>query len=279
MMSGELKLRDEYYGRFDSDRLDRWVQSAECGSLPAALGALTDEKSVKIMLSKEKQAIGTMIEYRDLMMTYTCAMKEVLTKFDVLSTEFKVSYQRNPISSMSSRLKKTASIAEKLAKRDLAFTVENIETHLHDVAGVRVICAYIDDIYMIADAFLGQDDVTLIEKKDYITSPKENGYRSLHLIVSIPVFFAKQKRDMLVEVQIRTMAMDFWASLEHQLRYKNDLSCCEDLALQLQSCAEVISQTDEQMLYIRRRIEELSDKEDESDRILEKLSKVELRFE
>lgn len=278
-MNETTKLRDESYGSFDSDRLDRWVQSAECGSLPAALGALTDEKSVKILLSKEKQAMGTMIDYRDLMMAYTCAMKEVLTKFDVLSTEFKVRYQRNPISSMSSRLKKTASIAEKLAKREIAFTVENIEKTLHDVAGVRVICAYIDDIYMIADAFLGQDDVTLIEKKDYISSPKENGYRSLHLIVSIPVFFAKQKRDMQVEVQIRTMAMDFWASLEHQLRYKNDLSCCDDLAFQLQNCAEVISRTDEQMLWIRRRIEELSDKEDEDDRLLEKLSKVDLRIE
>ncbi len=278
-MNGELRLNSENYGQFDSDRLDRWVQSAECGSLPAALGALTDEKSVKILLSKEKQAIGTIIEYRDLMMTYTCAMKEVLTKFDVLSTEFKVRYQRNPISSMSSRLKKTASIAEKLARRDIAFTVENIEQHLHDVAGVRVICAYIDDIYMIADAFLSQDDVTLIEKKDYIASPKENGYRSLHLIISIPVFFAKQKRDMQVEVQIRTMAMDFWASLEHQLRYKNDLSCCNDLAVRLQNCADVISRTDEEMLYIRRKIEQMESSSSKEEELLEKISKLDLRME
>ncbi|MBP3321815.1 MAG: GTP pyrophosphokinase family protein [Clostridia bacterium] len=278
-MNGELRLNSENYGQFDSDRLDRWVQSAECGSLPAALGALTDEKSVKILLSKEKQAIGTIIEYRDLMMTYTCAMKEVLTKFDVLSTEFKVRYQRNPISSMSSRLKKTASIAEKLAKRDITFTVENIEQHLHDVAGVRVICAYIDDIYMIADAFLSQDDVTLIEKKDYIASPKENGYRSLHLIISIPVFFAKQKRDMQVEVQIRTMAMDFWASLEHQLRYKNDLSCCNDLAVRLQNCADVISRTDEEMLYIRRKIEQMESSSSKEEELLEKISKLDLRME
>ena len=180
---------------------------------------------------------------------------------------------------MSSRLKKTASISEKLARREISFTVENIEKHLHDVAGVRVICAYIDDIYMIADAFLSQDDVTLIERKDYIANPKANGYRSLHLIVSIPVFFAQQKRDMQVEVQIRTMAMDFWASLEHQLRYKNDLSCCEDLAMRLQNCAEVISQTDEQMLYIRRKIEEMDDQSSSEKALLEKLRKVDLRME
>ena len=165
--------------------------------------------------------LATFLEYKELMMIYTCAMKEVQTKFDVLSTEFQVRYQRNPIRSMSSRLKKTSAIAGKLSKRDLAFTLENIEAHLSDVAGVRIICAYIDDIYMIADSFLKQDDVTLIEKKDYIASPKENGYRSLHLIVSVPVFFSEHKKDVKVEVQIRTMAMDFWASLEHQLRYKN----------------------------------------------------------
>ncbi|MBQ8912232.1 MAG: GTP pyrophosphokinase family protein, partial [Clostridia bacterium] len=156
------------------------------------------------MTSKGRQMLTTFHEYKELMMVYTCAMKEVQTKFDVLSTEFKVRYQRNPISSMSTRLKKTSAIAGKLSKRGLSFTLENIEEHIHDVAGVRVICSYIDDIYMIADSFLKQDDITLLEKKDYIAHPKENGYRSLHLIVTVPVFFLEQKRDVKVEVQIRT---------------------------------------------------------------------------
>ena len=160
-------------------------------------------------------------QFRMLMTYYRCAMKEVVTKFEVLDTEFKLEYNRDPISSISTRLKRTESIMDKLERKGLPFTLAAIEEHIHDMAGIRVICSYIDDIYLIADALLRQDDITLIAKKDYIEHPKENGYRSLHLIVEVPVFLTNHKKPMKVEVQIRTIAMDFWASLEHQMKYRH----------------------------------------------------------
>jgi putative GTP pyrophosphokinase len=271
----------EKYGRIDGDKLDKWITDAESGKLSLLLGSVSGEHTA-VMEPKGKQMLATFLEYKELMMIYTCAMKEVQTKFEVLSTEFQVRYQRNPIRSMSTRLKKTSAIAGKLAKRDLSFTLKNIEENLHDVAGVRVICAYIDDIYLIADAFLNQDDITLLERKDYIETPKENGYRSLHLIVSVPVFFAEQKKDVKVEVQIRTMAMDFWASLEHQLRYKNrvcGVDGCADVASDLKECADIISHTDERMLWIRKKIEELAEDQSKEEQLLELLSRTDIRIE
>ena len=179
-----------------------------------------------------EQAMGLLdgvMEYREMMMAYSCAIKEVRTKFDVLDTEFHVRNQRNPISTIHTRLKSQTSILEKMNRIGYAPTVENIVTHLNDIAGVRVICAYVDDIYEIADALIRQDDIHLIRKKDYIANPKPNGYRSLHLIVSVPVFFAESRKEMKVEVQIRTIAMDFWASLEHQIKYKKDISNAEEI--------------------------------------------------
>ena len=271
----------EKYGRIDGDKLDKWITDAESGKLSLVLGGISGGHTA-VLEQRGKEMLATFLEYKELMMIYTCAMKEVQTKFDVLSTEFQVRYQRNPIRSMSSRLKKTSAIAGKLSKRDLAFTLENIEAHLSDVAGVRIICAYIDDIYMIADSFLKQDDVTLIEKKDYIASPKENGYRSLHLIVSVPVFFSEHKKDVKVEVQIRTMAMDFWASLEHQLRYKNS-ACgaggCADVAEDLKACADIISQTDERMLFIRQKIDQIAEDQSAEEQLFERLSRTDIRIE
>ncbi len=194
----------------------------------------------------------------------------------VLNTEFKIRYQRNPISSISTRLKRTASITDKLERQNFPFSLESIEKNVNDVAGIRVICSYIDDIYTIAEAFLRQDDVTLIAQKDYIAHPKPNGYRSLHLIISIPVFFADRKKDMKVEVQIRTIAMDFWASLEHQLKYKQEIPNQPEIISQLKECAEIINATDEKMLDIRHQIEEIADAPTEEDILLEKLSKLDL---
>ena len=182
--------------------------------LVAGLGTLLDTRE---KVSQSRRFMDMLVGYRELMMMYTCAMKEVRTKFEVLDTEFRVRYQRNPISSISTRLKHTNSIMTKLDRYGYRFSLENIEKYIQDAAGIRVICSYIDDIYGIADALLEQDDITLITRKDYIVQPKPNGYRSLHLIVEVPVFFAKFKKSMKVEVQIRTVAMDFWASLEHQL--------------------------------------------------------------
>ena len=226
-----------------------------------------------------EQAMGLLdgvMEYREMMMAYSCAIKEVRTKFDVLDTEFHVRNQRNPISTIHTRLKSQTSILEKMNRIGYAPTVENIVTHLNDIAGVRVICAYVDDIYEIADALIRQDDIHLIRKKDYIANPKPNGYRSLHLIVSVPVFFAESRKEMKVEVQIRTIAMDFWASLEHQIKYKKDISNAEEIIGRLKNCADVIADTDLEMQKIRRQIEKEAGTSVESETILERLKKFDV---
>ncbi len=147
-------------------------------------------------------------------------MMEMETKLNVLNEEFSLQYDRDPIASIKTRLKKLESIKDKLERNDWPLTVESMEENLNDIAGVRVICSFTEDVYRVADALLSQDDVTLIRKKDYIANPKPNGYRSLHLIVTVPIFLANEKRTMKVEIQLRTIAMDSWATLEHQLRYK-----------------------------------------------------------
>ena len=163
-----------------------------------------------------------MQQYNRLMAYYRCAIMEVETKFNVLNEEFSLRHDRNPISGIKGRLKSLESIKEKLERKGLPFQWKVMEENILDVAGVRVICSFVDDVYLLADALLKQDDITLLEKKDYIANPKENGYRSLHLIVTIPIFLEHEKRVMPVEIQLRTIAMDFWASLEHQLRYKKN---------------------------------------------------------
>ena len=260
---------------FHPDDLDLLLQDAMGGVLSTDLVPWADA-TVSQMMAQTKMLMGTVVEYKELMMMYACAIKEVRTKFDVLNTEFKIRYQRNPISSISTRLKRTASITDKLERQNFPFSLESIEKNVNDVAGIRVICSYIDDIYTIAEAFLRQDDVTLIAQKDYIAHPKPNGYRSLHLIISIPVFFADRKKDMKVEVQIRTIAMDFWASLEHQLKYKQEIPNQPEIISQLKECAEIINATDEKMLDIRHQIEEIADAPTEEDILLEKLSKLDL---
>lgn len=260
---------------FDAEKIDRLFQQAMDGKITSDLIPINDT-TVNIMMDRTKLLMGTIVDYKELMMMYACAMKEIRTKFDVLNTEFKIRYQRNPIRFINTRLKRTASIVEKLGRQNLPFSPENIENHINDVAGIRVVCSYIDDIYTIADSLLHQDDVTLITKKDYISNPKPNGYRSLHLIVSIPVFFAERKKEMKAEVQIRTIAMDFWASLEHQLKYKQEIPNQQDIIMQLKECADVINVTDEKMLNIRRQIEAASDIPTEEDILFEKLCRLDI---
>ena len=237
---------------------------------------LMSSPAMNTIMDRTKKMMWSMVEYKDLQMVYTCAIKEIETKLEILSTEFNLKHKRNPISSIKSRLKRTESIAEKLAKNNHPFTIESIEKNVRDVAGIRVICNYIDDIYSIADALLAQDDVRLIEKKDYISSPKENGYRSLHLIVSIPVFLAKSRKEVMVEVQIRTIAMDFWASLEHQIKYKKDIPDEEEILRQLKACADVIAATDNHMLSIRERIESAEDVPTEDDILIDRLRRLDV---
>ncbi len=193
-------------------------------------------------------------QFQELMMMYSCAIREVRTKLEVLNDELSIRHKRNPIKHITSRIKRPLSIIQKLKRYEAPFTVEAVEENLNDVAGIRVICSFIDDIYAIADMLLKQDDITLIRKKDYIQNPKPNGYRSLHLIVEIPVFFSEQKKSMRVEVQIRTIAMDFWASLDHQLKYKQDVANPEAISAELKECADVIAQTDARMLAIKDKI-------------------------
>ena len=193
--------------------------------------------------------------FSKLMAYYRCAMMEIETKFNVLNVEYSLQYDRNPISNIKCRLKTPVSIREPLPRRGLDVTVENIEGHLNDVAGVRVVCAFPQDVQTIARALLGQDDVELIERKDYILNPKENGYRSLHLIVAVPIYLAHEKRKMRVEIQLRTKAMDFWASLEHQLRYKKDVNFTDEMAKELKFCADLSAELDRRMDTLREQIQ------------------------
>lgn len=196
-----------------------------------------------------------MQKFATLMAYYRCAMMEIETKFNVLNQEFSLALDRNPISSIRSRLKSLPSIREKLERREITPSVEAIESELNDIAGVRVVCSFPDDVYMLADALLKQDDITLVERKDYIQNPKPNGYRSLHLIVTVPIFLAHEKKLMKVEIQLRTIAMDSWASLEHQLRYKKDYKFDEAMAKELLYCAELSSELDSRMDALRERVQ------------------------
>ena len=195
------------------------------------------------------------------MALYQSGIQEIRTKLEVLDDEFSVKYNRNPISSIKSRIKTPLSIYNKLQKLGYEFTEQNIREQLNDVAGIRVICSFIDDIYSVAQLLAEQDDITVLRIKDYIKNPKPNGYRSYHMIVEIPVFFAEGKTPMRAEIQIRTIAMDFWASLEHQLRYKKDLENSDQYARisrELSDCASTISAMDLQMQNIKNLIGEFS---------------------
>ena len=188
--------------------------------------------------------------FRNLMAYYKCALMEIETKFRVLNEEFSLEHDRNPIEAIKTRL------IEKMHRKNISFSMEAIENNLFDIAGIRVICSFPDDIYFLADCLLEQDDVFLVEKKDYIANPKPNGYRSLHLIVETPIFLEHNKKMMKVEVQLRTMAMDFWASLEHKLKYKKDIEF-EQLTQDLKECADASAELDLKMNHIRKQIEQL----------------------
>ena len=194
------------------------------------------------------------LPFNQLMAYYRCAIMEVETKFKVLNEQFSLQYDRNPIESIKTRIKSTEGIIKKANKKKIPFTMQSIEENIRDIAGIRVICSFSEDIYMLADCLLKQDDVKLIEMKDYIKHPKESGYRSIPLIIEIPIFLQNEKRPMKVEVQLRTIAMDFWASLDHQLRYKKDVADPELISGRLKHCADVISQTDLEMQEIKNMI-------------------------
>lgn len=194
-------------------------------------------------------------QFQQVMMMYTCAIREVKTKLEVLNDELSVRNQRNPIEMIKSRVKKPMSIVEKLQRKGLPISLETMVDNLDDVAGIRVICSFVDDIYDVANMLTCQDDIKVIAVKDYIKNPKPNGYRSYHMIVEIPVFFSDRKKPMRVEVQIWTIAMDFWASLDHLLKYKKEVINEAEIGEELRQCAETIAQTDQKMYEIRQKIE------------------------
>ena len=191
-----------------------------------------------------------------LMAYYRCAIMEIETKFKVLNGQFSLEYDRNPIESIKTRVKSIEGIVRKVRKKDIPLTIHAIEQNINDIAGVRVVCSFPEDIYLLADCLLRQDDIRLIEKKDYIKKPKPSGYRSLHLIVAVPIFLQDEKREMKVEVQLRTIAMDFWARLEHKARYKKTIPANEadQPAEGLTECAEISAQLDNRMQNIRNRL-------------------------
>ncbi len=213
----------------------------------------TLEKQHRIIEMQAKKLRETE-PFNRLMMEYRAAIMEVETRLKVLNEEFSQVYNRNPFESIKSRLKTPTSIYAKMAYKGYPVTVESIREHLTDVAGLRVICSFPDDIYRLADLLVKQDDFILLRKKDYISNPKDNGYRSLHLILSVPIILSNEKKYMKAEVQFRTIAMDFWASLEHKLKYKKDVENTEEIERKLRACADSIEALDYQMQDIRDKI-------------------------
>lgn len=226
----------------------------ESGELSAGV-----EERLVAALSEGSMArmMGTLEKLKRLMSYYRCAIMEIETKFRVLDEQFSLRHERNPIDTIKSRLKSPESILEKLNRRGYPKTLSSVENNLTDIAGVRVICSFKDDIYMLADCLLKQDDVKLIAAKDYIKNPKPNGYRSLHLIVETPIYLQDGKRQMKAEVQLRTIAMEFWANLEHKLRYKKNLppELAAATAKRLYDCAERSALLDDEMQRVRAAIE------------------------
>ncbi len=218
----------------------------------------TEETEIKLFGNVDPD---TLIEktkpFLELMMKYSCALKEITTKFEVLNSEFSLFYNRNPVESIKTRLKQPRSIMAKLKKHGTPITVQNIRDTIFDVAGARIICSYPEDIYSLVDMLARQDDITVLKVKDYISNPKPNGYRSLHLIVEVPIFLSDRKENMVAEVQFRTIAMDFWASLEHKLKYKKNFETPEEIVNELKQCADEISRLDNRMQAIHKRIENL----------------------
>ena len=218
------------------------------GEMHEKLKELIDKDTLEWMQQKTRA-------FFDLISYYRCAMMEVETKLNVLNEEYSIRYDRNPIMIIKSRIKSIDSIRGKLNRKGLPFSLEAVSENIYDVAGLRVICAFREDVYSIAESLLSQDDITLIKRTDYIKEPKPNGYRSLHLIVEVPIFLASEKRMMKVELQLRTVAMDWWASLEHQLRYKKNNVFTEEMSKELSYCASVSADLDERMNEIKRAVD------------------------
>ena len=207
-------------------------------------------------MTKESGGFDQIDQWKSTMFLYSSALKSINTKIEILNNEFIQLYNYNPIEHITSRLKTPESIVKKLKNDGCEVSIDNMVEHLNDIAGIRIICSFMSDIYPIADMIARQADITVLHVKDYIKYPKTNGYKSYHMVVTIPVYLSEGKRDTKVEIQIRTIAMDFWASLDHQLKYKKSfVDLNGEISGELKQCADVIAQTDNKMLEIRKRIE------------------------
>ena len=195
-------------------------------------------------------------EWKRVMLMYDSALKQINTKIEILNNEFKAYHQYNPIEHISTRLKSPQSIAKKMRHNNKELTVENVVKYINDVAGVRIICSFTSDIYRIADLIGKQSDVQILKVKDYIITPKPNGYTSYHMIVSVPVFLSNTMVNTKVEIQIRTIAMDFWASLEHKIYYKFEGRAPERIRKELKECADIVAFLDQKMLKINEEVKE-----------------------
>ncbi|MBR4580667.1 MAG: GTP pyrophosphokinase family protein [Lachnospiraceae bacterium] len=227
-----------------------------------------------MIFSRANEMLDEMLDIKELLLAYSAAIQEIRTKLSILNKEYEVRYQRNPINNIQSRLKSQVSIMQKLEKKGLLISRENIEENIYDIAGVRVICSYEDDIYRMAEALTKQADIELVRVKDYIKEPKPNGYRSLHLIVKVPVYFEESVKKVYAEIQIRTVAMDFWASLEHQMKYKKkNIENPEHVMEQLRQCSDMITLTDRYMMKIRKEMDGVEPEKSEVEQLMEKLKR------
>ncbi|WP_261793795.1 GTP pyrophosphokinase [Treponema pectinovorum] len=214
-------------------------------------------KLIEKSLSNPEDFYKMAFEFQQIMMIYESATKQIETKLDILNKENKVSGRRNPIESLKSRIKSPQSISKKLEKKNLPMSFEAMTQNLNDIAGVRVVCPFISDIYRVRESLLKQPDIKLIKEKDYIKEPKESGYRSLHLVIEIPVYLSENSHEVKVEIQLRTIAMDFWASLEHQLHYKTSTKVPESVRRELYRVAETIAMTDREMEEIAIELQQM----------------------
>ena len=208
------------------------------------------------MVKKDENKLQEDIEYNRLTLLYQAALKQLETKIEVINNEFKTLHKYNPIEHVTSRIKSKESIYKKLQKKGLEPTYENLVKTINDVAGIRIICSFIPDIFKIVDMIENMTDITVLKKKDYVTTPKENGYSSYHLIVSVPVSLSVGTINVKVEIQIRTMAMDFWASLEHKINYKYDKQIPKGIKKELKECAKMTQKLDKRMSHLGRNLME-----------------------
>lgn len=220
-----------------------------------------EDESIEVTLPVINDYLDMEKQYRQVMFIYEAAIRQLTAKLDILKEEFRYSNDRNPIESINSRIKSKESIIHKMERKGIPYTLNGMLINIHDIAGMRVVCPFKSDVYEIAKMLMNQPDLELISVKDYIENPKENGYRSLHLIVTIQVHFSDQMRKIPVEIQLRTIAMDFWASAEHQLRYKKHRDMSENAHRKLKKCAKLMAEADEIMDELSKEVfeEEVSD--------------------